>query len=121
MILHALLQHFGLHLLALVIDKEPGSALAVPDQAMADDLHVVVLAKLHKAVGIVPEVGVLLGMYLLALHAVFGHDAVEVLLDDGNTLGILLVTLVHIDGHADGIVGEGIGKLRFYNLSGLWL
>ena len=59
-------------------------------------------------------------MNLLALHAVFGHDAVEMLLDDGHTLGILFVALVDIESDTNRIIRECITKFGFNDLSGLW-
>ncbi len=62
--------------------RKPAAGLPVPDQAVPDDLDVVVRAELHQGVGGPKGPAVLDRMDSDGLHAVFGGDDVEGLLDE---------------------------------------
>lgn len=72
----------------------------MPYEAVADDGHAVVLAKLHETVGVVPEIDVLLRMNLGAFHHIFGHDCVEMVLDHSRAFGIGFLRLIVVDGYS---------------------
>ena len=59
------------------------------------------LAVVDEAVGIAEVEQSLLGLHHLALHAVFGHGSIEMLVDDGIGLRTHAVGLGHVEGRTD--------------------
>ena len=61
----------------------------MPDEAMADDEHLVLLAEGDVAVGRLPVVLIGLGMHELPLQIVLRRGRVEVLRGEGGRIGVL--------------------------------
>ena len=82
-IVHALLEHFGRHLVPLLIDKEPGSALCMPNEAVSNHLLTISKSLLHQLVGQREVITVFLRVNDFTLHAVFRHHPTKVLSNQG--------------------------------------
>ena len=98
---HAVDEHLAAHGLALLVGKHPARRLGMPHKAMANNGQAVIFAKLHRPVGIIPEVGVLLGMNALTLHAVLSHNGVEIVLHHFGPFRIASPHHISVHGGAD--------------------
>ena len=78
-LLHALLERLAVHGLPLLVHEEPGSALGVPDETVAQHVETIPPCLIHELVGQGEVIDALLGMYDLAFHHVFGHHIVVLL------------------------------------------
>ena len=87
--------------IAFIVVKDPGGNLAVPDQIVADDEHVVLFAEGDVLVGNGEVVLIRLRMNVLPFKAVFGRDGVELRFNDGIAARILAGNLRGVNGSAD--------------------
>ena len=85
----------------IAVGEPPVGRLRVPDETVADDLQVVLLAVAHELVGHAEVEDTLCGSQCLGLHAVLGHGTVEVLVHHRVGLGHLSIALPLVDGSAD--------------------
>ena len=88
MVFHALLERLWSKGIAILVLAEPFRTLAMPYQAMADGLHIIIVCELYEVVSLVPVPCVWLRMYLLHFHTVLCYDAVEMLSEDSKAQGI---------------------------------
>jgi hypothetical protein len=86
---------------SLVVMEDPGRGLAVPNEIVTDDEHVVLLAEGDVLVGEVEVVLVRLRVNVLPLEAVLGRDGVELGGDDGAAACVLACDLRGVDRRAD--------------------
>ena len=93
----------------ITVGKPPVGSLRVPDEAVPQHLQLVLLTVADELIGYAEVEDALGRSQRLRLHTVLGHGAVEVLVDDGITLGHLPVTLPLVDGRADeAVLADGV-------------
>ena len=102
MVAQALVEHFFLHGLALLVYKHPVGKLGVPAEVMAAEGDVVLATEVGNAVGTLEVPHALGGVHLAHLHVVLSGDAVELFLHQGHLSGVVNVGLVYC--HANGEV-----------------
>ena len=81
-VIHAVDEHLACDRLTLVVGEHPAWRLGMPDETMTKDSETVLLSKGHRLVSVAPVIAVLFGVDDLTLHAVLGHDGIEVILYD---------------------------------------
>ena len=101
MFVHAGQQHCAREGLAVFTCKDPGRRLAVPDQRVADDEHLVGFPKSHVAVRIFKIKMPGGGMDLLPFQIVFGCDGIEMRFDQGRFCLIRLIKLGFVQRRPD--------------------
>ena len=98
---HALQQGFAGERLALVVLENPARRLAMPDQAVADDEHPVLLAERDVTIGRREVEAVGARVQRFPLERVLRADAVELRRDDGVAARVALFELRLIHRHPD--------------------
>src|SRR5262249_30684799 len=88
---HALKQNLASGSVRALALKHPVRGLAVPDQAVTDDEHPVLLAELHVAVSRLKaiSVGSRARMNASPLHCVLGRDRIELAFNQCSSVGVL--------------------------------
>ena len=73
----------------------------MPHQAMSDDEHSVILSELNEFVCQAKVISVFFRVYHFTLHAVFGHNGVEVAANYIDCAGVATRSLFGINGDTD--------------------
>ena len=102
MVADALAQDFGRDVAAKGVDAEPWGHLRMPKEAVAYELHVILLREGHDTVGSCEVVGVGVRVDHFALHAILGHDGIEMRGENAHGLGVGGGDLGCRGGRADG-------------------
>ncbi len=100
-IVHALEQTLAIQGRTFVILEDPLRNLAVPNQRVSHDEHVVLLAECYIAVRRVEGIDIGTGMDELPFQNIFRRDGVELRLHDGGAAGIAFLELRLIESRAD--------------------
>ena len=98
---HAGEQRVTVEEIAFVVAEDPCRDLIMPDQVVADNEHVILLAEGDVLVGNGEVISVRLRMDAFPLEAVFGRDGVELRFDDGVAARVLAGDLRSVDRRAD--------------------
>src|SRR5208282_4625019 len=101
MFFHARQQSVARKEIALVIVKNPGRNLVVPDQIVTHDKHVVLLAKGDILIGKIESILAGLRMNPLPLKDILRRNGVELRFDESIAALILSGDLRLVDGGAD--------------------
>ena len=81
MVTKALVEHFLLHEVTLLVTKHPVSKLAVPNETVTTHWNLVATAPVSDAISFLPSPFTLIWMKLTWFHVVFAGNAVVVLED----------------------------------------
>jgi hypothetical protein len=102
--------------------ENPCGSLAVPEEDVAEHVHLMLFSKGYKLISCIPFIGIRFGVDTFPFEGVFQSDGVEVLRYDLQFRVFGLVKLGFIDGSSDEkIVGKAIPKwVRGNFLSPCW-
>ena len=89
----------------VAVGGNPFGQLDVPHECVAAHGHAVAGGEVDEAVGAAEVPGVLRGMYGVELHAVLGHDHVEVRGDEPRFVALVEIAFPHGHCHADALAG----------------
>jgi len=114
MFVHAGEQRGAVNGIAVIVLKNPGGGLLVPDQVVADDGQVIGQAKIDVTIGEGEIELIALRMDASPFQDVFGRDTVELLSDEGRFDGIRPTKLGFIEcGANEEIIFESVFQRRF--------